>query len=303
MMDVSDIEMLEVIVTQGSVSRAAEVLHITQSTLSKRLSRLEEKLGIALFFRHAGGLTATEATHYLIEEGESLKGRLTSMVRHVELMAELKVGELNLGVGPIVEQLFFPEILLGVSEFSRRLSVSLCTDKPEKLLQKLRDGTVDLIVGPFDREAVEDDLYYEEIHQEPNVAVARSNHPLVQALQDFAPDEQLRLSELLSRHQTPSILPNISATMEAQFPEGYYQPTIRCENFDIAKQLVARSDYVTAGPASLFRTELAEASLVQLPIAIPVVWTAAMVALPENQLSPLIRAVMQLFRDQAKQLH
>ena len=304
-MDVSDIEMLETIVKQGSVNRAAEQLNVTQSTLSKRLSRLEDRLGVTLFHRHPSGLTPTEASRYLIAEGQSLKGRLTAMSRHLQLMKDLKVGELRLGVGPIVEQLFFPDVLLRLSELTDHLPVSVSTDRPEFLLQQLREGAVDLVVGPFNRASVADDLYYQEIMHEANIAVARAEHPLLQDLPQWWPEDtsDVEFSALLRQHNIPTVLPNIPAAMEAQFPDGYYRPTIRCENYHTAKQLVLRSDYATAGPRSLFVDELAAGTLVQLPVAVPVEWTAAMVALPENQTAPLIRATMELFRELAAPFH
>jgi len=40
MLDISDIQMISVIAEEGSINRACEILHISQPTLSKRLSRL-----------------------------------------------------------------------------------------------------------------------------------------------------------------------------------------------------------------------------------------------------------------------
>lgn len=49
----------------GSISRAAEQLHITQPTLSRQLKQLENELGAPLFTRTNHGLTLTQAGLYL----------------------------------------------------------------------------------------------------------------------------------------------------------------------------------------------------------------------------------------------
>ena len=44
---------------EGGINRAAEVLHITQPTLSRQLSQLEEEVGVKLFHRGAKKITLT----------------------------------------------------------------------------------------------------------------------------------------------------------------------------------------------------------------------------------------------------
>ena len=45
---------------EESISRAAEVLHITQPTLSRQLSQLEEELGVTLFERGTRRIRLTD---------------------------------------------------------------------------------------------------------------------------------------------------------------------------------------------------------------------------------------------------
>lgn len=47
------------VVREGGINRAAEVLHITQPTLSRQLSQLEEEVGVKLFHRGARRITLT----------------------------------------------------------------------------------------------------------------------------------------------------------------------------------------------------------------------------------------------------
>ena len=47
------------VVREESITKAAEVLHITQPTLSRQLAQLEERMGVKLFIRGSRRLTLT----------------------------------------------------------------------------------------------------------------------------------------------------------------------------------------------------------------------------------------------------
>lgn len=67
MLDVSDIKLLQKVTELGSINKAADELYMSQPTLSKRISRLEQTLNVKLFFRHSSGMQPTDVTNYLIK--------------------------------------------------------------------------------------------------------------------------------------------------------------------------------------------------------------------------------------------
>ena len=58
-LDLSCVASFLVLLREGSYGRAAAVLHLSQSALSKRIQRLERQLGVALVVRDAAGVTGT----------------------------------------------------------------------------------------------------------------------------------------------------------------------------------------------------------------------------------------------------
>lgn len=60
------------VVQEGSINRAAEVLHITQPTLSRQLSQLEEDMGVNLFHRGARRITLTNEGILLRRRAEEI---------------------------------------------------------------------------------------------------------------------------------------------------------------------------------------------------------------------------------------
>ncbi len=59
-MELSDLKVFQAIAEEGSISRAAEKLDYVQSNVTMRLRRLEEELGVLLFYRKPKGVQLTE---------------------------------------------------------------------------------------------------------------------------------------------------------------------------------------------------------------------------------------------------
>ena len=60
------------VVREEGINRAAEVLHITQPTLSRQLSQLEEEVGVKLFYRGAKKITLTNEGILLRRRAEEI---------------------------------------------------------------------------------------------------------------------------------------------------------------------------------------------------------------------------------------
>lgn len=60
----------------GSLTRAAEVLHLSQSAVSRQISALETELGAKLFHRHARGLITTEPGRLLFEATQDVAAKI-----------------------------------------------------------------------------------------------------------------------------------------------------------------------------------------------------------------------------------
>ncbi len=76
-MDWDKLRVFHAVALVGSLTRAGEQLHLSQSAVSRQISGLEEKLGIPLFHRHARGLMLTE-------QGEILLRTVSEMVTKLQ---------------------------------------------------------------------------------------------------------------------------------------------------------------------------------------------------------------------------
>jgi DNA-binding transcriptional LysR family regulator len=138
---------------EGSVSRAAEVLNLTQPAVSHQLRRLTDETGITLFTRTPRGLTLTEDGAALIDKAQTVLNALSEFHRSARQRSGRISGKLK--IGTIVDPEF---IRLG------RLLKEMRTDFPDiqtelvhgvsgETLHRLRRGQIDAgfyLSGPDD---------------------------------------------------------------------------------------------------------------------------------------------------------
>jgi LysR family transcriptional regulator for metE and metH len=75
-LDVRDIRLVQAVSEQGSLTRAGNVLFLTQSALSRQLAHLERRLGVVLFQRSGRNMVPTPAAERLLEAGREILGAL-----------------------------------------------------------------------------------------------------------------------------------------------------------------------------------------------------------------------------------
>lgn len=289
MLDVSDINLIKTIAEVGSINKAAEKLYMSQPTLSKRISRLEQVLKIELFHRHSGGMMPTEAATYLISNSKHIQAKLDSMRRHVERLSDLQTGALNIGIGPITEQVYFPKALLDFTQQTANIKISLYTESSERLLTMVEDGTVDLGIGPFQVDALPEDFLVFSIKSAKIIFLAREQHPI------FDSDTPKTLEEVMGYDSiTPKVSQSIIDAVGVPIFDDF--PLISCNNYSVAKSMVAQSDYITAGPEILFTEELDNKLLKKISVDIDIPWTAYCILRPEALHTPAVNKFIEIIK-------
>ncbi len=120
---------------EGSVSRAAEILHLSQPTVSGQLRQLERSLGNKLYQRTGNSISLTEAGRVVFEYAEKI------FTTGQELVRTLQVG------GPSHR----PHLAIGVPDFLSKSIVSRLLEPlftlPSTPLINCREGELDELLG------------------------------------------------------------------------------------------------------------------------------------------------------------
>ncbi|OEV06009.1 LysR family transcriptional regulator [Streptomyces oceani] len=130
---------------EGSVTAAAELLHVAQPSMSQQIRGLERELGVQLFARTPAGLVPTVVGHAFLREAEvavraSRRARATARAGAEELVGELVVA-VQMGFG--TRQL--PGALSALRRRFPRLEVTVFEEPSSAELEQLgRRGALDL---------------------------------------------------------------------------------------------------------------------------------------------------------------
>lgn len=287
-MDTADIALIRTLAEEGSLTRAAQALHQSQPTLSRKLARLESRLKANLFHRSPAGLVPTDVARYIIEAARPLDTALKKIVRHVEQLTQLETGDVRLGVGPIIEQVLLPEVLGRFVEETGRVTIETHTDHADTLLELLHNGKLDAIAGPF-RAADHPDLVGYPLISDSLVTVARAGHPL------FDPDDD----RLPQDFPLAAPLPQGSlSAANAQVPENQ---RIASDNYPLLIRVTLSSDCICRGPRPLFHTQLSSGTLQEVQTRRSAIWESACLVRPESTEAPLVRLLVRLLVDGSKQ--
>ncbi len=139
---------------EGSISRAAETLHITQPTLSRQLSALEEELGVRLFSRGSRRIALTD-------EGMLLRRRAEEIVELADrTAAELpgRSGELEgtvtVGTGEVAGAEVLARLCGTFREKHPKVTFDLYTAAADAVKERMERGLTDvgLLMEPVDLE-------------------------------------------------------------------------------------------------------------------------------------------------------
>ncbi len=102
------IEIFHAVMTAGSLTEAAHLLHTSQPTVSRELARFEKVIGLKLFERIRGRLHPTVQGLRLFEEVQRSWYGLDRIVSAAESLREFRQGELSIACLPVFSQSFLP---------------------------------------------------------------------------------------------------------------------------------------------------------------------------------------------------
>ncbi len=94
-MDWDKLRIFHTVAEAGSFTHAGEILHLSQSAVSRQIQALEDSLNVTLFHRHARGLILTEQGEFLFEATQSMNHRLAAAIARIRDSKEEVFGHLR----------------------------------------------------------------------------------------------------------------------------------------------------------------------------------------------------------------
>jgi DNA-binding transcriptional LysR family regulator len=173
---------------------AARHLGMTQPAASKMLHELEEALGEPLFERVGRGLTLNVAGEAVLVTFRGLRNSMASLMRELQQLSLGSSGKLLIGSIDVATPTYLRAAMLALKAAYPALSVELHVGTSDRLIELLRDGQLDIVIGrmPEPASPANQDCIFAPIGEEAVSVVAARGHPLAQA-----PQKRLEFQALL----------------------------------------------------------------------------------------------------------
>lgn len=166
---------------QKSVGRAAEILLISQPAVSKTLRELEAALGVRLIERDGRGIRVTRFGEVFLQHaGESL-GALRRGIDSVARAQASVEPPLRVGALPTVAARIVPIAVERFMAMRTGAAVKVVSGENTVLLEQLRSGELDLVVGRLAAPDLMKGLSFAHLYAEQVVFAVRPGHPLCAA--------------------------------------------------------------------------------------------------------------------------
>lgn len=197
-LDLNLLKALDALLDEGSVTRAAQHLSLTQPAVSGMLTRLRDYFGDPLFVRTSHGMVPTLRASELAVPVKQILTDIAILLKPLEfdpMTAELTytIVATDYALKAVVVPL-----MAALKQRAPHIKIAVRTVDSERMYQQLSRGEVDLaLITP---QTTPDDLHGRALYEEDYVCVARSHHPLALAatsemtLEQFCEQEHILMS-------------------------------------------------------------------------------------------------------------
>ncbi|EJT03917.1 LysR family transcriptional regulator [Rhizobium sp. CCGE 510] len=233
---------------QGSVTRAAQNLSISQSSVTEALKELETDLGVTLFERHPRGLTITHDGHQFLRHATKILASVSDARTSFSGQQSTLSGTLNIGVTSLVAGYVLSDLLARYRRACPGIEVSAIEDNGGYLEHLLVGGELDVAVMVISNLRDRMALQAEILETSPYRLWLPMGHPLVSAdiisVADIAREPLIMLTVDEIEENTGKLLSALGARPHVAF---------RTRSVEAVRSLVATGAGVALLPDLVYR--------------------------------------------------
>jgi len=251
---------------QRNMHRAAAAIAMTQPAATRLLADLERVLGVRLFERGARGVAPNLYGASLIRHARVILATMRHVREELAAIAEGAMGKIAVGVFISGAAVLVPRAVALFKRDNPWINVLLRDDPAGVLIDALRRGEIDLVVGRLASVEAAEGLAFESFYTEPMRLVVRAGHPLARR----------RRLDLAALHDGAWVFPTPEAAyrslLDASFRQAGVEPprnVVESRSVVSNLTLLRETDMIGVMPDGLARQYVALGILRQLLVALP----------------------------------
>jgi DNA-binding transcriptional LysR family regulator len=260
---------LEALIREHSVTRAADRLGLSQPAVSAALKRLRQQLGDPLLVRTRDGMLPTPRAQQIFASlGQSLDSLQNVLQDGPSFAPGRTQRSFNLMLSDIGEIVYLPRLIERLRRDAPGIRLTVRRLARPRVSEELASGRIDLAVGWVDRPS---DVYRDDLFMEDFVCIVRPGHPRIAkrlTLAQFSSEWHLVVGR-------PDAGPDVflratNAAMEMEFGKAVRERKVALlvPHFLAVPNIIANSDLVCVVPRQLGQVyqALGQVRIVALPV-------------------------------------
>ena len=255
----------DAIYTEGGITRASDMLKLSQPATSHALRRLRELIGDPLFIRQGNAITPTPLAHELIGPVRRALGEIEGSLNQLSTFdPATSEREFKIGMRQVVESAAIPELINEINDTAPHVKISSVYHNRASFQTELSTGTLAAAIDVL--QPRDHGIRHKQLAGGKMVVVARKGHPVVQGRISMA--SYLEQDHILasSRRLGPGIEDYELSRLGFQ-----RRIKLRCQHYWTACKVANQSDMLVTMPERYARAtnDPLENQIVPFPIDIP----------------------------------
>ena len=172
------LRILKAVASEKSFTRAAEILFVSQPSLSKQIKTLENRLGILLFNRENNTITLTEAGKVFLQYSERILALCEESCRAVNDVKNGDRGSLTVGASQTIGTYLMPRVLALFAQNYPQINIKVQVDSTRIIAKNVMNQEIDIgVVGGDIPEELKKNLEIESFVEDELILIIPKSHP------------------------------------------------------------------------------------------------------------------------------
>jgi LysR family transcriptional regulator for metE and metH len=176
-MEIRHLKLIKAIVEEGSITKAIDKLHLTQSALSHQLKEAEYQLGTQIFSRQNKKLILTKAGEKLYKTANEVLEKLSGTEQEIKQMIFGEFGEIRISTECYSSYHWLPSVLKQFHLLYPNVELKIIMEATHYPLEKLQEGIIDIAITSDPLK--DSNIKYLELFQDEMLVVVSANHSWV----------------------------------------------------------------------------------------------------------------------------
>lgn len=266
-MRLRDLKYIKLICEHRNFTVAASYAGISQPALSAAIAKLEDQLGVQLFYRDHQQVRPSFLADYIATRAGRVSNELEDIERHISMVKNRESGDVYFGVGNIIADTFLFDALSDFCASHDQITPRFTLGYWYDLRKRLLDGDFSFFVTGNHQDVKDDEIDQVDFIDLDIIFVAAPDHRLfakkMATCRDIAYFPVITYQTIVAKRLIREQLANEEdiRNFEMNFPAGLL------ESISLALPLVKNSHFILMGPRDLFVDEFSNGTLRELKIS------------------------------------